>query len=95
MDLERAYTVLKSPLITEKAGRFTPLNKYSFYVDLKANKIEIKQAIEKIYNVKVEKVNTLIIKGKTKRFRYREAGKTSDYKKAIVTLKKGYEIKLA
>jgi len=58
------------------------------------NKIEIKNAVEKIYNVKVEKVNIMNVKGKTKRIRWNQEGKTPTWKKAIVTLKRGYEIKI-
>ena len=61
------------------------------FVDTSANKIEIKQAIEDIYKVKVESVNTLIRPGKPKRVRY-TAGKTSEWKEAVVTLKEGSKI---
>ena len=56
--------------------------------------IEIKNAIEKVYNVKVKDVSSLIVKGKTKRVRWNQPGKTVAWKKAIITLKKGFEIKL-
>lgn len=94
VELGKEYIIIKGPWITEKASyskdRF---NKYTFWVDLKANKIDIKRAIEKIYNVKVKRINTLILKGTTKRVGFRNTGKTSDIKKAIVTLAKGQEIK--
>ena len=67
------------------------LNKYLFWVDSKANKVEIRKAVESIYKVKVDGVNTLIVKGKPKRVRY-AMGKTSDWKKAIVNLKQGEKI---
>ncbi|MDP2923910.1 MAG: 50S ribosomal protein L23 [Candidatus Omnitrophota bacterium] len=89
------YSVLKSPLITEKATRLTPQHKYIFMVDRNANIIEIKKAVENIYNVKVEKVNSLVMKGKTKRVKWNQPGKTTAWKKAIITLKEGFEIKLA
>lgn len=70
-----------------------PLNKYTFLVAMKANQLQIKEAIEQIYRVKVVKVNTLIASGKTKRVRYK-TGKTADWKKAIVTLKEGQKIEV-
>ncbi len=91
----RIYEVIKSPLITEKATKLAKFNQYVFWVDRRANKIEIKKAIEEIYNVKVEKVRTINMKGKTKRIRWGQEGKTSSWKKAIVTLKEGYQIKVA
>ncbi len=84
--------ILKQPLVTEK---ITPLNekgKYGFVVEKSANKVQIKQAVEKTYNVSVLEVKTMIVGGKTKT-RYSSnqviSGKTSSYKKAIVTLAKG------
>jgi len=91
----RIYEVIKSPLITEKATKLAKFNQYVFWVDKQANKIEIKKAIEEIYNVKVKKVRTINMKGKTKRIRWGQEGKTSSWKKAIVTLKEGYQIKVA
>ncbi|RKY41360.1 MAG: 50S ribosomal protein L23 [Candidatus Omnitrophota bacterium] len=91
--LIRAYEVIKSPLLTERATRLTKYNQYVFWVDKNANKIEIKKAIEEVYKVKIEKIRTLNMKGKTKRIRWGEEGKTSPWKKAIVTLKEGYQIK--
>ena len=69
-------------------------NKYFFSVDRKANKIEIKKAVEDLYKVKVQDVNTGILPGKLKRVRTK-AGYTPDWKKAIVTLKDGHKIDLA
>ena len=68
-------------------------NKYTFQVPLNANKVEIRKAVESIFNVKVEKVATIRVLGKTKRMG-RTMGKRSDYKKAIVTLKAGESIAL-
>ena len=68
-------------------------NKYTFQVPLNANKVEIRKAVESIFNVKVEKVATIRVLGKTKRMG-RTMGKRSDYKKAIVTLKAGETIEL-
>ena len=88
------YSILKAPLITEKSTRINPYRQYIFWVDNNANKVEIKRAIEKIYNVKVEHVASAIVKGRTKRLRWNQPGKTTAWKKAIITLKEGNEIKL-
>tara|TARA_B100000315_G_C14345142_1_gene481431 strand:- start:178 stop:468 length:291 start_codon:yes stop_codon:yes gene_type:complete len=88
------YSVLKSLLVTEKSSRDAIYRKYAFCVEKNANKIEIKQAVEKIYKVKVDKIASMIIKGKMKRIRANQPGKTVDWKKAIVTLKEGFEIKI-
>lgn len=88
------YHIIKRPLRTEKSvadGEKT--NSYHFEVDLKANKIQIKQAVEKFFNVKVDDVRTLVKKGKRKRVRLK-VGRTKDWKKAIVTLKEGNSIDL-
>ena len=85
------YEIIISPVLTEKTKLQEKDNKYTFLVKKDANKIEIKQAIEKIYNVKVKKVNTINIKPKPKRWRFR-MGFTPSKKKAIVTLKEGYKI---
>ncbi|MBU3911418.1 MAG: 50S ribosomal protein L23 [Candidatus Omnitrophica bacterium] len=92
--MKSAYDVLKSVLRTEKGTHILPLNKYLFHVAIDANKIQIKQAIEDAYNVKVIKVNTAVMRGKIKRLRYK-AGKTPDWKKAIITLKEGDKIDIA
>ena len=86
-----AYKIIKSLLQTEKSTGMLPENKYLFLVDDKANKIEIKKAVESIYNVTVTKVNTQISSGKKRRVRYAE-GRTPDRKKAIVQLKQGDKI---
>lgn len=85
--------ILKKPVVTEKSTSLLQDNKYTFVVDPKANKVEIKQAVESIFKVKVEKVNTMRVKGKFKRVR-NILGKTSDTKKAIVTLRKGDKIEI-
>ncbi len=77
--------IIKRPIITEQSSEMMELNKYTFEVDKKANKTEIKQAIEVIFDVKVENVNTLNVKGKPKRYG-RYSGYTNAWKKAIVTL---------
>ena len=83
--------LIKQAWITEKAGDLSGFNKYIFIVDKKANKPETKKAIESIYGVKVNDVNIINIKGKSKRLG-RSLGKTPAYKKAIVTLKEGHKI---
>lgn len=88
-----AYRVLRKPLVTEKSTSLLADNKYTFEVDLKANKTEIKQAVESLFKVKVEKVNTMRVKGKAKRVRL-VPGRTPDRKKAIVTLKQGDKIEI-
>ena len=85
------HDVLIRPVITEKSTMLMEEGKYTFRVPLTANKVQIRQAVEKIFNVKVEKVATIRVLGKTKRMG-RTQGKRSDYKKAIVTLKAGESI---
>ena len=88
------YTdIIIAPVITEKAFAQRENNVYAFKVDKKANKIEIKNAIEKAFGVKVVKVNTLITKAKDKRVG-RYTGKTKTYKKAFVTVQAGDKIDL-
>jgi|SRR5579875_2499071 len=89
------YAVLIRPLITEKGTMLSGLNKYPFEVHIDANKIQIKQAVEKAFNVKVRSVNTMIVKGKTKRRGPRRLPSTTrTWKKAIVTLEPGQTIEL-
>ncbi|TEB08282.1 50S ribosomal protein L23 [Pelotomaculum schinkii] len=88
-----AYRVLRKPMVTEKSTSLLQDNKYTFEVDPKANKTEIKQAVESLFKVKVEKVNTMRVKGKLKRVRQIQ-GRTPDRKKAIVTLKQGDKIEI-
>lgn len=85
--------IIKAPIITEKSSTLAQNNTYVFSVDVKANKTQIKEAIEKVFNVSVENVNTVNVKPKKKRVG-RYAGKTSRVKKAIVKLKKGSSIEL-
>lgn len=86
-----ARDVLKRPVISEKSVGLLEENKYSFWVDPAANKIEIKAAVEKMFKVKVADVRTISQKGKMKRVG-RYTGKTPDRKKAIVTLVDGDRI---
>jgi large subunit ribosomal protein L23 len=84
--------IIKALLRTEKSTAVhEPIGKYLFLVSKSSNKVQIKKAVEEIYKVKVKDVNTFISAGKLKRVRYL-AGKTSDVKKAIVTLKQGQKI---
>ena len=80
-----AYDIILKPVITEKSMEMLTQGKYTFKVAKDANKVEIRQAIEAIFNVKVVKVNTLNVKSKPKRVRYQE-GRTRTWKKAMVTL---------
>ena len=86
--------VLKKPILTEKSLRLMDEeNKYTFDVDVRCNKVEVKEAVEKLFNVKVEKVNVMNIRPKTKRVG-RYEGKTNRRKKAIVKLAEGNKIDL-
>ena len=77
--------IIIAPVVTEKSNDQLQEGKYTFKVNKKATKVEIAKAVEKLFEVKVSNVNTMIVKGKTKRVRYKE-GKTPDWKKAIVTI---------
>ena len=87
----RHYDIIVSPVITEKATNLTEQNKVVFRVAPKATKPQIKEAVEKLFEVKVTGVNTLVTKGKKKIFRGLR-GQRSDVKKAIVTLAEGETI---
>jgi len=88
------YTIIKRPLITEKTSRAKETsNAYAFAVDRRANKIEIKQAIEHIFKVKVTDVNTTMMPGKSRRFGMHIKPKQS-WKKAVATLKQGDRIEI-
>ena len=87
------YLVIKSPLLTEKLNRLQAQNIYGFWVDKNANKIEVKYAIEKIYNVKVVKVNIVNMPPKRRRLRFKE-GHTASWKKALVRIKEGQTINI-
>ena len=87
------WAVLLRPIITEKTTVLTGLDKYVFEVDLRANKNQIKEAIELAFNVHVREVNTMKMKGKPKRFG-RKVTNRPDWKKAIVTLTPGDKIEL-
>ncbi|MDA8195486.1 MAG: 50S ribosomal protein L23 [Thermaerobacter sp.] len=91
--MKTPYDIIVRPLVTEATTDAYALNKYTFEVARNANKIEIRQAIEAIFKVRVVKVNTLWIRGKVKR-RGRVSGKQPDRKKAIVTLAPGDSIEI-
>jgi large subunit ribosomal protein L23 len=84
-------SILKQPIISEKSFAAAESGKYVFLVAKRATKIEIAKAVEKAFKVHVLSINTVIIEGKVKRFG-RIIGKRKDYKKAIVTIKKGEKI---
>ena len=94
VSINKAYQVILNPLVTEKATQLSEFNKIVFSVPLSANKIDIKSSIEKIYSVKVLSVNTILLKGKTKRFKG-ILGRRNSSKKAIVTLAPGNTIDLS
>jgi large subunit ribosomal protein L23 len=85
--------ILKKPILTEKASALTEkLNRYSFRVDPRANKLQIKSAIEQMYGVSIIAINTMVVSGKAKNRQTKAgltSGRTPKYKKAIVTMKEG------
>ena len=92
MSNEKLFTLIKSPIITEQTALLGEnLKQVVFKVDLSANKREIKQAVEKLFNVEVLKVATSVVKGKTKRNRF-GVYKKSNYKKAFVSISEDSEI---
>jgi large subunit ribosomal protein L23 len=88
------YDVIRKPVLSEKSIMMNEQSKYVFVVDKRSTKDTVKQAVENIFGVNVNKVNIMNVKGKTKRFKG-TMGRTSDYKKAVVTLNKGQEIDLS
>ncbi|HEY5009056.1 MAG TPA: 50S ribosomal protein L23 [Caulobacteraceae bacterium] len=94
MPAARHYDTILSPVITEKATLLSEQNKVVFKVAMDSTKDEISAAIESLFKVNVTKVNTMIVKGKTKRFRG-IMGRRNDVKKAIVTLAPGQSIDIA
>ena len=92
---KEVYEIIVSPIISEKSTALSEKQgKYVFRVNKKANKIEIRKAVEEIFKVKVTSVNTMQYRGKKKRVRMAE-GMTSSWKKAVVTLGKGQKIDFA
>jgi len=88
------YEIVERPLVSEKSIAGAEQGKYTFRVRKDANKIEIAKAIEQIFDVKVDKVNTLTVRGKKKRLGRYPEGKTPDWKKAMVRLKPGHKIEI-
>ena len=89
------FEVIKTVRLTEKGTRQSEkYNQYTVVADRRANKTEIRQAVQELFKVKVTKVNTLNVRGKSRRQRTLQAGKAPDWKKAIVTLKDGDKIVL-
>ena len=90
-----SFQIIKTVRLTEKGTRQRDnLNQYTVVADPRANKTEIRKAMQELFKVKVAKVNTLNVHGKLRRQRTKQAGRSSDWKKAIVTLKKGEKITL-
>jgi large subunit ribosomal protein L23 len=93
--VKQSYNVIQKVLVTEKGTRLTSdENKYLFHVDVRAAKSDIRRAIEELFSVHVTKVNTMVRAGKKKRERTPSYGRTSDWKRAVVTLKSGETIPL-
>ena len=90
----KAYQIILKPLVTEKSTQQSEFNKMVFSVPVNATKLEVKSSIEKIFSVKVTSVNTILNKGKVKRFKG-VLGRRSNTKKAIVTLAPGNNIDLS
>ena len=90
----KAYQVILNPLVTEKSTQQSEFNKMVFSVPVNATKLDVKLSIEKIFSVKVKAVNTILLKGKVKRFKG-VLGRRSNTKKAIVTLAPGNTIDLS
>ena len=84
--MKNVYDIIKRPVITEQSMESVADKKYVFMVDVNSNKTEIKAAVEEVFGVKVAKVNTIRMQGKTKRAGAYPAGKRAAYKKAVVTL---------
>lgn len=91
--MQSAYDVIIRPIVSERSFDLMAENKYTFEVHKDADKREIADAVEKIFNVKVVKVNTMKVKGKPKRVRY-QVGYTRSWKKAVVTLAEGDSIEI-
>ncbi|MBI5206636.1 MAG: 50S ribosomal protein L23 [Candidatus Firestonebacteria bacterium] len=89
------YSIIKRPYITEKTDKYRKnLNKYTFEVDINANKFEIVEAVKQLFNVKVTSINIIKLHGKKRSMRFKTPGKRPDRKKAIVTIAKGQNINI-
>ena len=89
--MKEPHRIVRCPVVTEKGTALKEQNKYLFEVDRRANKVQIRQAVEALFNVKVAAVHTVAMRGRMKRLG-RFVGRTSDWKKAIVTLREGHSI---
>lgn len=90
-----AFQIIKTVRVTEKGTtQAEKFNQYTVVADRRANKLQIRSAVEELFKVEVTRVNTLRVRGKARRQRTAQAGKTADWKKAIVTLKEGDKIVL-
>ena len=87
-----ARDIIIAPVVSEKSYMLNETGAYTFKVHSSANKIEIRNAVQELFKVKVTSVNTLNVHGKARRQRTKQAGKTSDWKKAIVTLQPGQKL---
>jgi large subunit ribosomal protein L23 len=85
--------IILRPVISEKSTSLMDQSKYVFQVSFKANKLMIKRAVNELFGVKAEKINIVLVRGKKKRVRYR-VGRTSAWKKAVVTLQPGKKIEI-
>jgi large subunit ribosomal protein L23 len=91
----QSFQIIKTVRLTEKGTRQgEKYNQYTVVADPRANKTQIRLAVQELFKVKVTKINTLNVRGKVRRQRTTQAGKASDWKKAIVTLQKGQKITL-
>tara|TARA_B100000029_G_C16967808_1_gene738784 strand:- start:62 stop:352 length:291 start_codon:yes stop_codon:yes gene_type:complete len=86
--MKNIYDIIKFPVVTEKSTKISENNQFVFKVGINSSKQEIKKAVEKVFKVKVQAVNTIKVKGKKKIFKGTK-GKRIDYKKAVITLLKG------
>ena len=91
ISIERAFSIIHKPLMTEKSTNLNQFNQYSFVVDNDSTSSEIKAAVEKVFKVKVTKVNTIVQRGKGKMFKG-NFGYKKNFKKAIITLAEGNTI---
>ena len=91
--MHNPHEIIRKPLVTEKTMAGQQKSVYTFVVGMEANRVDVKQAVEKIYNVKVADVRTVRVKGKRKRMKNMLLeGKRKDWKKAYVTLKEGHRL---
>lgn len=90
-----AFEIIKTVRLTEKGTRQgEQFNQYTVVADRRANKTQIRRAVQELFKVKVNSVNTMMVHGKSRRQRTHQAGKSPDWKKAVVTLKEGHKIVL-